>query len=208
MQILVTGFGPFGEHTSNVSEALARSLDGAKDGAVEWHAAILPVDESAAAAVAEHAARLGCDAVVMLGLAHDRSQVCVERTARNHLDMRIPDNGGRQVREAPVEPGGAALLESTAPLDALAELVCGVRVRWSDDAGSYVCNEAYYRTLAGGARPALFVHLPPDSVIPKDVQREVVLAIGQKLAAAPSGAVRPDRTQSARRGGGRTVDTR
>ena len=50
-------------------------------------------------------------------------------------------------------------------------------VQWSNSAGSYVCNETYFKTLSGLSNstiPVLFIHLPKMSEISLNRQVEVV----------------------------------
>lgn len=191
--IWLTGFGPFGRHARNPAEELVRYWTEQQDLCVtldavlpHWRpatvsatirAAVLSVDEPGARSTAD-ALRAAApshalpDAVVHLGLAEAATRLRFELVAHNELAMRIADNAGRQVTHGPVVPGGPARLATTA-CDKL--LHAAQALGWGDlsgDAGRYVCNETYYRTLHaiaaldlrdahGRALPTLFVHVPP-----------------------------------------------
>ena len=93
--ILVTGFEPFGTHTANTSEGLAKAVDGRRFGAARVRSAILPVHHAdAAPRVAALLAETDPVAVVHLGLAGGRARIALERLAVNVMDDEQPDNAG------------------------------------------------------------------------------------------------------------------
>lgn len=168
MQLLLTGFEPFGGSEINPSEQVARALDGQAAGAYTICAEILPVDrqrgpERLLAAVT----RLQPDAVICLGEASGRAVVSLERVAINLLDYRIADNAGNQVVDQPVVDGGPAAYFATLPLRAIlpAVLEAGVPAEVSLSAGTFLCNQVMYTLLHHLAHhspgvPAGFIHLP------------------------------------------------
>ena len=213
--VWLTGFEPFGEHEGNVSQQVAEALDGfvgvidlgespgpyqaeSRKSPVVVQSTILTVDEEGAAAIAtclpggliSETERLANPAAIIhLGLAENAEWIRLEASAANELAFRIADNSGRQVAGLAIDDDAPAQLNTTAPLDLiLAECADDERIRRSDDAGRFVCNETYFRTLqvvesAGmkdgyqRALPVIFVHLPPTSVIPLDEQVDVVRRI-------------------------------
>ncbi len=195
--MLLSGFEPFGGALENPSQQVVQRLAGvwldAAPGAprVRIEGLVLPVAFGAAAelleaAIARHRPRL----VLALGLAPGRSEIAIERVALNLCDAPIADNTGAQPIDRPVLDGGAAALFATWPLRAaLAALRdAGLPAGLSLSAGSYVCNELFYRllhALRDAAVPAGFVHLPPASRLPLDAQ---VRAVRIALEAA----LRPD----------------
>lgn len=151
MKLLVTGFEPFGGDTENASATAVAALEGVVT-------AVLPVEYGAAgdrlrALVDEHRP----DAVVCVGEAGGRSQVTIEAVAHNLDDARIPDNAGVQPRGIPIRADGPPILRPPFDVVVLAE-AAGVGV--SHDAGSFVCNHVFYRSLDELSVPALFVHVP------------------------------------------------
>ena len=105
--------------------------------------------------------------VVLTGLAEKRDEICLERFALNIRDYRIADNSGHRWEGEPIEPGGPEAVRTKIPLALIRDRLttCGIACAISNFAGSFVCNEAYYRTLRhldGSAtkNAALFVHLP------------------------------------------------
>jgi pyroglutamyl-peptidase len=93
----------------------------------------------------------------------------VERVARNRIAGARPDNAGI-IPSAVAVDGGPLALSGTfaAPLVYDRVRAVGVPVRLSHDAGTYLCNYAYYRALhwnrdRGGA--VGFVHVPPAEIV-------------------------------------------
>ena len=167
MEILVTGFEPFGGESVNPSWEAVRLLPGEIGGA-RVRRLCLPVAGERAlgmirTALCEHPA----DLVVSVGQAGGRYGVTPERVALNLDDYRIPDNDGLQPVDVPIEPEGAAALFSTLPVKAMVQAIreAGYPSSLSDSAGTYVCNHVMYGVLSLLAReyPGAkggFIHVP------------------------------------------------
>lgn len=168
MQIILTGFEPFGGSNLNPSERAALALHGQEIAGAAISSLILPVDWQKgpqALLAALHERRP--DAVVCLGEAPNRAVISVERIAINLLDFNIPDNSGAVVTDQPVIPDGPAGYFSTLPVRAMFEAIqgAGIPAELSLSAGSYLCNAILYHLLhyqAGQGQPAQggFIHLP------------------------------------------------
>lgn len=171
--LLVTAFGPFGDHADNPSAQAVERL------AEQWVpplgtclvTAVLPV--SFARATAQLASLIGerRPAVVLsVGLAAGRGWIGLERVAVNLVDARIPDVDDAQPVDEPVLPGEPLARLTTLPVKAsLAALrTAGLPAELSLSAGTYVCNAVMYAGLshAGDGVPAGFVHVPPADVVP------------------------------------------
>lgn len=169
MNVLVTGFEPFGEHEINPSQLVAEAFDGV----------VLPVSFDRAGddlrrAVAERSP----DLVICFGVAADRTAISVERYAHNLDEASTTDDDGAAGSGRPIDAGGPLALASTLPVD---EIVAALReaeipAEVSRDAGGYVCNHVLYALLRSGARGG-FVHLPPLEVIPLEIQIEAARTI-------------------------------
>lgn len=168
MQIILSGFEPFGGSNINPSERAALALHGQVIAGARIISTILPVDhlkgpQALLAALQAHRP----DAVVCLGEAPNRAVISIERVAINLLDFTIPDNSGVVVTDHPVIPGGPAAYFATLPLRAMFNAIqaAGVPAELSLSAGSYLCNAILYHLLhyqAAQVRPAPggFIHLP------------------------------------------------
>lgn len=176
MQILVTGFEPFGGEATNPSMELVKALE-PQIGAAHIHTAILPVTASGGLQAALRAIEeIGPDAVVCVGQAGGRCAVTVERVAVNVDDFSIPDNEGQQPRNLPIVEGGPDAYLSTLPIEKMVEAMrgAGVPAAVSNSAGTYVCNHVMYGVAHYLAqhRPGAvsgFIHIPylPQQVLDK-----------------------------------------
>ena len=107
-------------------------------------------------------------AIVCFGLARGRDAVNLERFAVNVDDSATADNAGAHRRGIPIVVDGPAAYATTLPLAAIGKALAdgGLPVRFSNHAGAFLCNHAFYTArhrlaLAGSDVPAGFVHLPP-----------------------------------------------
>jgi pyroglutamyl-peptidase len=166
--ILVTGYEPFGSHSDNPSQEVAKILDGRRIGGCAIASAVLPVHHrEASQRVSVLLAELAPVAVVHLGLAEGRARLALERVALNVMDYRIADNAGYRAEGEPCVPDGPAAYFATLPLpEILAALVAeGVPAYISNTAGTFLCNQVLYTTLHDIAMRehtarAGFIHLP------------------------------------------------
>ena len=182
ISVLVTGFEPFGDHSENISEKVAEMVNGQRKISCPWTGEEIDVNVETTkltvdAQGAQHTAqrvRQGArwDAILHVGLCERCETPRVEQLARDRLDMRIPDNAGRQI--------------NATPLDGYGHRGCWIDVSiWDEahfptpyslslDAGGYLCNETYHATMkalmeATTSRPipppVLFLHLPDEGVV-------------------------------------------
>ena len=193
-RILVTGYPAFGGGSRNISQEIVERLaNSASEGItipigprvhadgnpsqleeeleVEWVVQLLSCDEDGSRWTADRVNSLACDAILHLGLCNTCEIPRLEQVAKNILDMRIEDNSGRCRINEVVIPNGVDELVSTAPLNRLPLDQLCIDIEKSSDAGSFVCNETYFRTLDaiqsnelkdqyGRNLPCLFLHLP------------------------------------------------
>ena len=121
--------------------------------------------------------------------------------------------------------GAQDLLPATINTAAIAPVVAAHAdaMQWHRDAGTYFCNEAFFRTAyqiraanitapstAGSAAvspppllPATFMHLPPPTVISVAQGTELVAAVAQAMSLKPV-SLKPCRDAAARRGAAQT----
>lgn len=168
VNVLVTGFEPFGLDHINPSWEVARALDGWQQSGATVHAVQLPcVFDRALACLDVALTQYRPELVVCLGLAGGRSEVSVERVAINMNDARIPDNAGQQPVDTAVVAQAPAAFFATLPIKAIVhELRAqGFAAGVSNTAGTFVCNHVFYGLMhrlaaQGGAVRGGFVHLP------------------------------------------------
>ena len=167
MNILITGFEPFDDHSLNPSQLLVDNLPGQYKEIVLIKS-ILPVHHTQApekllALLNSHQP----DAVLAFGLAAGRAKVSLERVAINLMDYTIADNAGVTISNQPVDSNGPAAYFSTLPLDQLLPTLnaAGIPTEISLSAGAYLCNQVFYTIMHAIALqntpiPAGFIHLP------------------------------------------------
>ena len=159
MKILLTGFEPWAEWSSNPSGGVAESLDGTSIGGCEVVSAVLPVVHGAdidrvASLISEHEPV----AVVCLGLHGSASALHVERVG---INLKVIDGV-----DYPIVEGGPDAYFSTLPTRAMVQRMEDVKVpaRLTYSAGTFLCNHIMYSVLhlvAEDDLPAGFIHVPP-----------------------------------------------
>lgn len=172
--ILLTGFEPFDQDLVNSSWEAVRQLDGMQlDDDVQIVARRLPCAFATAGEyLTQLIAELSPVMVIATGLGPGRSDISIERVAINVNDARIPDNLGAQPIDTAVVVGGPAAYFTTLPIKAMVKAMrqAGVAASVSQTAGTFVCNQVFYRLqhlLAGTAVRSGFIHVPalPEQVV-------------------------------------------
>ncbi len=168
MELLITGFEPFGGSQINPSEQVIRMLGRQRLGNVSITSLLLPVDRTLGPQKLLQTLKDNYpDAVLCLGEATGRPSISVERVAINLLDFKIPDNAGVQVTDEVIITDGPAAYFSSLPVRQIYDAIknAGIPVELSLSAGSYLCNQTLYQLLHYISRcetqiPAGFIHLP------------------------------------------------
>jgi len=177
MKIIVTGFPPFLKVRRNPSEILVRRLAAENwtprpDCSVLYD--ILPIDyEQARARIASFFEEtVPPDVIVHTGLAVKSSAIHLERRAKNLVFPKDPQSHARYAEDKKESCGdvvkeGEAFMHATLPLEKIANAFLDNEIphAFSDDAGSYLCNFAFYTTAHEIRRRGLqtlsgFIHLP------------------------------------------------
>lgn len=168
LEVWLTGYEPFGEHQTNISQQIVEYLAdfndvisiGTSPGPmaaelreieVKIKSQVLTVDKAGSKSISSSITNSDAvlpQAIIHLGLAENRDVISLEATSFNELNFRIADNQGRQVSSGIITDPGHNLLHTTAPMNLLMaefddeELICK-----SDDPGRFICNETYFKTL-------------------------------------------------------------
>ncbi|MBI2898423.1 MAG: pyroglutamyl-peptidase I [Deltaproteobacteria bacterium] len=167
-RLLVSGFDRFGGISSNPSELIAGRLASDPPKGVLAEGVVLPtVFGEAARILLGRIETFRPTHVLALGLGRQLREVHVERFALNFADTEHGDNAGNAPRESQVVQGGPAGYFASLPVRKLVERLVeeGVAARSSTTAGTFVCNDLFFRMMhALAARPdppfAGFVHVP------------------------------------------------
>ncbi|WLH25888.1 pyroglutamyl-peptidase I [Pseudomonas sp. FP215] len=165
--VLLTGFEPFDKAAVNPSWEAVRQLDGVSlSEGVTMVAHCLPCAfATAAETLLQLINELQPAMVIATGLGPGRSDISIERVAINVNDARIPDNLGAQPIDTAVVEGGPAAYFSTLPIKGMVKAVreAGIAAAVSQTAGTFVCNQVFYRlqhALAGTGVRSGFIHVP------------------------------------------------
>ena len=190
-RVLLTGFGPFGSHEANPTESIVNTFpsilpiknpfgDGSSEISIERR--VLSVDHQGSTWTAKELELREWDAILHLGLCGECTRPRLEILAKDKLDMQIPDNSGRQVSD--VVLSGTGDEATSLPIKKWGMDEWTIDVELSKDAGSFICNETYFRTLEAlkiykFAIPCLFLHLPKTEFFS---QKDATSLIRQLLA--------------------------
>lgn len=165
-RILITGFDAFGEETVNPAQKILQLVSPPEN--TELIRLEVPTAFGLSAEVVEKAME-DCHphAVLCIGQAGGRSAVTPERVAINIMDASIPDNQGQMPQDLPVIPGGENALFATVPVKKMVAAIreAGIPSQLSYSAGTFVCNQLFYRVLSlcrekYPATAAGFIHVP------------------------------------------------
>lgn len=165
MKILITGFQPFGGQRVNPAWEAVRKLPDVLGDKVLWKLEIPVTFGGAFDAVEAKAEEVDPDVILCVGQAGGRDAVTPERIAVNLQDASIPDNAGNQPVDLPVIADGANAYFTSLPVKAMAAAVRALDIpcRLSCTAGTYVCNDVFYRLLhryRDTGKRVGFVHVP------------------------------------------------
>lgn len=166
-KILITGFGPFLTHTENPSQRVCEELPKLNIPDTQLVGLILPVAYHEAAQLLERELKRHAPAaVICLGLAAERAQIEIEKVALNFRDALGVDNNQVCARNETIDPSLPNSYFTTLPYEKMIATMKahGIAAKLSLSAGSYVCNEVFFRLMALTHKqqiPAGFIHLPP-----------------------------------------------
>ena len=190
MKILITGFQPFGGQSVNPAWEAVRKLPDVLGNKVLWKLEIPVTFGGAFDAVEAKAAEIDPDVILCVGQAGGRDAVTPERIAVNLQDASIPDNAGNQPVDLPVVADGANAYFTSLPVKAMAAAVRAqdIPCRLSCTAGTYVCNDVFYRLLhryRDTGKRVGFVHVPflPEQGSPNLPLNSIVRALQAMLEA-------------------------
>ena len=146
MNVLITGFDPFGGEPINPAWEAVKAMKDEIAGAKITKLQIPTVVNKSIAKVHEKMMELRPDIVISIGQAGGRFGVTPERVAINVTDARIPDNEGNQPIDEPIFADGDAAYFSNLPVKAMVQEIrnAGYPSTLSNTAGTYICNHVIY----------------------------------------------------------------
>ena len=165
MNLLITGFEPFGGESINPAWEAVAALP---DQIGPWTLTKLKVCTVfglAARQVIQSADHAKPDVILCIGQAGGRDAVTPEMAALNLRFASIADNAGNQPQDEPIVPGGPAAYFSTVPVRKMAQAIQAASLpgKVSYSAGAFVCNDLFYSLLNHYAASSVrvgFIHVP------------------------------------------------
>lgn len=199
MNILITGFDPFGGEAINPAWEAVKMMKDEIAGANIIKMQIPTVVGKSIEKIHEKMIELRPDIVLSIGQAGGRFGVSPERVAINITDARIPDNEGNQPIDEPIFADGDTAYFSNLPVKAMVQAIkdAGYPSSLSNSAGTYICNHVMYGILYyiqkefPGVRGG-FIHVPyaASQVVNKPNMPSMAIAdISAALEAAVKAAV-------------------
>lgn len=186
MQVLLTGFEPFGGSNINSSWETVAYIEQLSPQNVNIETVKLPVSfDRSGLEIIKAIHRNTPDILIMLGQRGQGSSIDIERIAVNLMDASNPDNDGFCPQEQRIADDGDSAYFSNIPVKILRDALMsrGIPAKVSNSAGLYVCNSTYYNALneiyeQHLQTKAVFVHLPKISnEFPLDLLTESVKTI-------------------------------
>ena len=184
IRCIVAGFDPFGSATFNPSGEIAMAfpdlitVPNFPDIPIEK--LLLPTCCSESWKVLKAALKNFPDedlVVVIAGLNQGGKSLHIERTAFNMRKYRIADNNGHQHPASKIYWSEGDRYRTRVPVFRIAHVLKknGFPCEISDHAGTFVCNEIYFRALSHQAehknvKSTLFIHLPLPEMFASSVE--------------------------------------
>ena len=162
MNILITAFEPFGDIDTNCTQMVLKEIENIAG--VET--LLLPVSSDKAFPLIERKLKeTSYDFVILLGQSAGRSFISLERVALNLYDFPIADNEGVVLKDTPIYCDEENAMFSDLPLREIEEALgkTNLEVQVSNSAGTYICNEVFFKGLVytKNSKTRLgFVHFP------------------------------------------------
>ena len=182
-KILITGFKPFLGADSNPSEYLSIELSSRFS---EVDSLILPVEfVKAFEVLSENLQNREYDFVLMLGLATGRKKIGFEKIGLNWVQSEHRDESGFLPKTGQIQSDAPLALMSQVSVD---EIFTALKtenhpVEISFSAGTYVCNDLYFRVLNKFPDlKAVFIHVPSVQEMEMSQQQEILTRIVELIS--------------------------
>ena len=192
-RVIWTGFGPFGDGEGRIAVNPSQRLVDRLEAEFEDDTFRLVNVSMTDAKKCVEALKMEADTVcVHLGVAADYGKVTLERRAQNETVFRCKDEEGCQPESGAVDDQGPKAMATTIDLEEIKKILGAkdLEVDVSDDAGLFVCNYLYYKSLRESETKencwSLFVHVPPFATVPEETQLEILRELRALLVKPPN----------------------
>lgn len=178
MKILITAFGAFPEVQVNPSEKLLREFQNLNKLDYQIYKEYLPVDYNYCRQWIS-SLNDSYDLIIHLGIARNTLKNMVELKAHNYCGANLDILGVSC--EGKISESQPEFLSTALSFNFLNKQKNGMVIK-SDDAGDYLCNFIYFKSLERQSlRKVLFYHLAPEQVIATGEQEELLSWLLQKI---------------------------
>ncbi|HOF26330.1 MAG TPA: pyroglutamyl-peptidase I [Clostridia bacterium] len=172
MKILISGFKPFANFQDNITRKLVEGLPDVINGNKIYKIILDVTYKTAFDVLDKEINKVRPDIVIATGLAAARKVITTERIALNINHANAADNAGVTKTDSVIVPGAETALTATLEYPECVYKTDIVVKSYS--AGTYVCNDVFYRLLHKGTVQAYpyisFIHFPSEENIPYEKQ--------------------------------------
>lgn len=149
MKVLVTAFEPFNNMKNNYSQEVLKYIEDVDKLVVDV------VYDQCYQNIINSFDLDSYDLIISMGEARMREELTLELSAQNLSSCSLPDNLGNLKKDEEIMPSGELILHTKVDLSKVFE-----EIKFSNDAGKFVCNNLYYHLLANYSTKVLFIHVP------------------------------------------------
>lgn len=178
--IIITGFGSFGEVLSNPTEKLIKSLkEELRDELYQLY--VLPVSYSYCSSWSEEHISENTSLVIHFGVSATSHVIQLERTGRRGVGSNVDVDGECYQRKT--VDGELDSIQTGLDLHLLRQelLEKGYSCEVSDNAGDYLCNFILFNSLKIAPQKSLFVHVPPEDEVSIEELKSFTLELIRSL---------------------------
>lgn len=175
-KVILTGFGPFGEVKENPTQKLIELLKNEMQNEL-YQFFILPVSYEYGSEWSSKNIDSNTSLVVHFGVAANSKLIRIERTAKNQTGSSNDIDGiSGQGKISGLE---IETIQTGIDVSGLVDSMCasGLECELSDDAGDYLCNYIFFKSLQVKSDQVLFVHVPPEEELPLSKLKEFTLKL-------------------------------
>ncbi|XP_063713384.1 pyroglutamyl-peptidase 1-like [Symsagittifera roscoffensis] len=185
MSILVTGFGPFGDMKENPSWVAVRQLSGASINGfkIDTHMFQVSYDE-VDSFVDSISHNDDYEFFLHVGVSSEASNVVLEQIAccggykKPDVFNKLPQTESFRSESSPAPVENLSMCTAFDLEMCKAQLhAIGVPASTSSEAGRYLCEYLYYRSMCRNGGKVLFVHVPMSDVTPTEETTKILKEI-------------------------------
>ena len=179
-EIILTGFGTFGDLASNPSEKLINSLKSELQNEL-YQLFVLPVSYSYCSDWSKAHISESTSLVIHFGVSAKSKVINLETVGRNVIGSSQDIDGF--VPGSKVIENGQNTIQTELDLDKVCKELqkTGFKCELSDNAGDYLCNYILYKSLMIAPERSFFVHVPPEEQTSIEELKRFTLALIRNL---------------------------